>query len=146
MTRKAFSDGNGFLRILDEPVPANECTHRTHDAVTDFFAVNNDFDVVREQVLQLVEQTTCPIVDVVGVVGTVLVGHAQFVVIVEIVGRRDDADQAAEMVLPDPDDLLLSTDAAMIVPVAARSFTHRQPIFEDPCEVPGCDPQSPFSS
>lgn len=146
MASEPFSNGDGFLRVLDESVPANECTHRTHDAVTDLFTVNDDFDVVREEVLQFVEQSAGPIVDIVGVVGTVLVRHAQFVVIVQIVGCGDDADQAAEMVLPDPDDLLLSTHAAMIVPVAARSFTHRQPIFEDPCEVPGCDPQSPFSS
>jgi hypothetical protein len=59
---------------------------------------------------------------------------------VQIVGCRDDADQTTEMVLPDPDDLLLSTHAPMIVPVAPRSFTHRQPIFENPCEVPGRDP------
>ena len=146
MSGEPFSDGYGFLRILDEPVPANERAHRAHDAVTDFFAVNDDLDVVREQVLQLVEQPASPIVDVVGVERTVLVRHTQFVIVVQIVGCRDDADQATEMVLPDPDDLLLSTYAPMIVPVAPGPLTHSQPIFEDPCEVPGRDPQSPFSS
>lgn len=140
MSGKPFSDGDGFLGIFDEPVPANECAHRAHDAIADFFTVNDHFDVAREQVLQFVEEPSGPIVDIVGVDRAVLVRHAQFVVIVQIVGRGDDADQTAEVVLPDPDDLLLSTHASMVVPVAPRSFTHRQSILENPCEVSGRDP------
>lgn len=146
MSGEAFADSDRLFGILDEPVPSNEGAHRTHDAIADLFTVYDDFHVAREEPLEFVEQAARPLIDVVCVVGTVLVGDSQLVVVVQIMGCRNDADQTSEVVFPDPDDLFLSSDASMIVPVSTRPFTYRQPILENPCEVPGSDSQSPFSS
>lgn len=146
MSSETLADSNCLFGVLDESVPAHECTHGAHDPIADFFSVYDDLDIGREETLQLVEQTAGPIIDVVGVVRTVLIRDTQFVVIVEIVRCRDDADQTAEVVLPDPDDLFLAADPTVIVAIPTWSLTHRQSILENPSEVPGGDSQSPFST
>ena len=75
-----------------------------------------------------------------------LIVDAEFVVVVQVVGSSDDADQTAKMVLPNPDDFLLAVNPAMIVPIATRTFAHSEAVFNNPCEVPGGNSQSPFSS
>jgi len=68
----------------------------------------------------------------------------QLVVVVEVVGSGNDRDDPAKAVLPDPDDLLLAPDTAMVLAVTAGAFTDGQFVLEDPGEVPGSDSQSPL--
>ncbi len=146
MSGKPFADGDGFFGVLDEPVPPHESTHRSHDSIADFLSVHDDLDIVGEETLELMEETARPLVDVVGVEGAMLVGDPQLVVIVQVVGCGDDADETTEVVLSDPDDFFLAAHPPVIVPVAPGSLAHCEAILENPGEVPGGDSQSPLSS
>ena len=72
------------------------------------------------------------------------VGHREFVVVVQVVRCRDDADETPEPVLLQPDDLFLATDATVVVAVAARALAHGELVFHDPGEVAGCDAEGPL--
>ena len=71
--------------------------------------------------------------------------HAELVVVVEVVGRRDQRDDAREALLPDPDDLLLAAHLAVVGAVAAGPLAHRQPVGDHPGEVAGLDPLGPLA-
>ena len=72
------------------------------------------------------------------------VGQAELVVVVQVVRRRDDADEAAEAVLAQPDDLLLAADATMVVAVAAGTLADRELVLHDPREVARRDAEGPL--
>jgi len=127
MTRELLADGNCLNRIFDHSLPAHKRSHGTHDDVADLFAVNDDLHVVGEQLFEFFKQSTSPLVDlfvVLVVVGPVLVVDVEFVVVVQVVWGRNNADQATEMVFPDPDDLFLAPDSAMVVAIAPGAFTY----------------------
>jgi hypothetical protein len=52
-----------------------------------------------------------------------LIEHTEFVVIMQIVGGGDDADQTPELVLTNPDDLFLSANPTVVISVSTRAFT-----------------------
>ena len=127
MTSEFLANGDGLNRVFNHSLPANEGSHCTHDDVTDFFAVDDDLHVAGEQFLEFFKKSTSPFVDlfvVLVVVGPVLVVDVEFVVVVQVVRGRNDADQATEMVFPDPDDLFLAPDSAMVVAIAPGAFTY----------------------
>ena len=111
--------------------------------------MHDDFDIICQQLLEFFKQSASPLINffvVLIVERTVLIIDAEFVVVVQVVRSSDDADQTAKMVLPNPDDFLLAANPAMIVPIATRTFAHSEAVFNNPCEVPGGNSQSPFSS
>ena len=127
MTRELLADGNCLNRIFDHSLPAHKRSHGTHDDVTDFFAVDDDLHVAGEQLLEFFKKSTSPFVDlfvVLVVVGPMLVVDVEFVVVVQVVRGRNDADQATEMVFPDPDDLFLAPDSAMVIAISPGAFTY----------------------
>ena len=127
MTRELLADGNCLNRIFNHSLPAHKRSHGTHDDVADFFAVDDDLHVAGEQFLEFFKKSTSPFVDlfvVLVVIGPVLVVDVEFVVVVQVVWGRNNADQATEMVFPDPDDLFLAPDSAMVVAIAPGAFTY----------------------
>ena len=127
MTRELLADGNCLNRIFDHSLPAHKRSHGTHDDVADFFAVDDDLHGAGEQLLEFFKKSTSPFVDlfvVLVVVGPVLVIDVEFVVVVQVVWGRNNADQATEMVFPDPDDLFLAPDSAMVIAIAPGAFTY----------------------
>ena len=127
MTSEFLANGDGLDGIFDHSLPPDEGGHGTHDDVADLFAVDNHLDVVGEQLLEFFEETTSPLVNflvIFVVIRAVLVIDVQLVVVMQVVGGRNDADQATEMVFPDPDDLFLAADSAMVIAIASGAFTY----------------------
>ncbi len=127
MTSEFLANGDGLDGVFDHSLPANEGRHGTHDDVADLFAVDNHLDVIGEQLLQFFEETPRPFINflvIFVVIGPMLIIDVEFVVIMQVVRSRDDADQATEMVFPDPDDLFLAPDSAMVVAIAPGAFTY----------------------
>src|SRR5205823_12523594 len=69
---------------------------------------------------------------------------AELVVGVEVVGRRQQADDAREPLLAHPDDLLLAAHLAVVGAVATDALRHRQLVLDDPEEVARDDPLRPL--
>ena len=127
MTSEFLANSNGLNGIFDHSLPTNEGRHGTHDDVADLFAVDNHLDVVGEQLLEFFEEPTSPFVNflvIFVVIRAVLVIDVQLVVVMQVVGGRNDADQATEMVFPDPDDLFLAADSTMVIAIAPGAFTY----------------------
>src|SRR5207247_3419709 len=71
--------------------------------------------------------------------------HAQLVVGVEVVRRREQRHDPGEALLPDPDDLLLAPHPTVGSGIATGALADRQSVLDDPGEVPGDDPGGPLS-
>lgn len=127
MSSEFLTDGDGFNGIFNHSLPAHKGSHCTHDDVANFFAVNDHLDVIGEQFLEFFEEPASPFVDllvVFVVVWPVLVVDVEFVVVMQVVRGRDDADEATEMVFSDPDDLFLTANSAMVVAIPSGAFTY----------------------
>ncbi len=127
VTSEFLTNGDGLDGIFDHSLPPDEGSHGTHDDVADFFAVDNHLDVVGQQLLEFFEETTSPLVNflvIFVVIRAMLVIDVQLVVVMQVVRGRNDADQATEMVFPDPDDLFLPSDSAMVIAIASGAFTY----------------------
>src|SRR3546814_4796412 len=72
-------------------------------------------------------------------------GDTELVVVVEVVRRRDQRDDAGEALLADPDDLLLAPHPPVVRAVAARPLAHGELVLQDPREVAGLDPLGPLA-
>jgi hypothetical protein len=75
-----------------------------------------------------------------------VVGHIEFFVCVQVVRRSNDGDNEVEMVLAKPDDLFLTTNAAMVVAISPWSLTDGKAILDDPCEITRGNSKGPFSA
>ena len=127
VTSEFLANGDGLNGIFDHSLPTHEGRHGAHDDVADFFAVDNHFDVIGEQLLEFFEKPTSPFVDflvIFVVVRAMLVIDIQLVVVMQVVWGRDDADEATEMVFSDPDDLFLAANSAMVIAIASGAFTY----------------------
>ena len=127
MTSEFLANGDGLDGIFDHSLPTHEGRHGAHDDVADFFAVDNHFDVIGEQLLEFFEKPTSPFVDflvIFVVVRAMLVIDIQLVVVMQVVWGRDDADEATEMVFSDPDDLFLTANTTMVIAIAPGAFTY----------------------
>ena len=127
MTSEFLANGDGLNGVFNHSLPTNEGSHCTHDDVADFFAVDNHLDVIGEQLLEFFEEPTSPLVNflvVFVVIRAMLVVDVQLVVVMQVVRGRNDADQATEMVFPDPDDLFLTANSAMVIAIASGAFTY----------------------
>ncbi len=132
-------------RIVDHAAPADVAAHDADDPVIDRFAVGDHLRAGLEQAVQLGVERLQPQAEIVGAgERAVQVVQAQLVVVVQVVRRRDDADDAAEAVLAQPDDLFLTADATMVLPVAAGALAHGELVFHDPREVARRDAQRPL--
>jgi hypothetical protein len=65
---------------------------------------------------------------------------------VQVVGRSNDGDNEVEMVLTQPDDFFLTTNAAMVVAVSPWSLTNGKAILDDPGEITRGNSKGPFSA
>jgi hypothetical protein len=72
--------------------------------------------------------------------------HVEFFVCVQVVGRSNDGDNEVEMVLAQPDDFFLATNAAMVVAVSPWSLTNGKAILDDPGEITRGNSKGPFSA
>ena len=127
MTSEFLANGDGLDGVLDHSLPTDKGRHGTHDDVADLFAVDNHLDVAGEQLLEFFEEPTGPFVDflvIFVVIGPMLIVDVEFVVVMQVVRGWDDADQATEMVFPDPDDLFLAANPAMVISIASGAFTY----------------------
>ena len=140
---EALGDGDRLGVVVDQPGPADVAAHDPDDAVADLLAVDEHLGARPEQVVELAVERAQPQVELVAVERPVARGDAELVVVVEVVRRLDDRDDAAEAVLADPDDLLLAADPAVVVAVAAGPLADRELVLEDPGEVAGRDAERP---
>ena len=92
------------------------------DAVAELLAVHEHLGAATEQspssgykLASKVRGSSC------AAEGTVEPRDAELVVVVQVVGRRDERDHAGEALLADPDDLLLAADAAVVRAVATAA-------------------------
>src|SRR5262245_15530213 len=141
----ALDDGDGLRAAGHHAGPADVAADESGHPVADLLTVQQDLGALGHQPAQLrVELAQHDARVVGGAEGAVEVGDAQLLVIVEVVGRRDDRNHQAEALLPDPDDLLLAADPAMVGAIAARPLADGQVVLDDPREVPGLDALGPL--
>ena len=127
MTSEFLTDGDGLNGIFDHSLPAHKGRHGTHDDVANFFTVNDHLDIVREQLFEFFEEPASPFINlfvVLVVVWPMLIVDVEFVVVMQVVRGRNDADQTTEMVFSDPDDLFLAANSAMVIAIPSGAFTY----------------------
>src|SRR5581483_2506914 len=71
--------------------------------------------------------------------------HAELVVGVQVVRRRQQGADAGEALFAQPDDLLLAAHLAVVARVAAGTLGDRQLVLDHPREVPGGDARRPLA-
>ena len=132
-------------RIVDHAAPADVAAHDADDAIVDGLVVHDHLRAGLEQTVELRVERLQPHAQIVDAgERSMQVRQAELVVVVQVVRRRDDADHAAEPVLAQPDDLLLATDATMVVAVPAGTLADRQLVFHEPREVARRDAERPL--
>src|SRR3954454_15727355 len=137
-----LGDRDCLRRIVDQAAPTDVTTHDPHQAVVDRLVVDDDLGAALEQTVELDVEVAQPLAEVVDAGERAMqVRKGQLVVVVQVVRRRDDADEAPEAVLAQPDDLLLATDAAMVLAISARSLADGELVLHDPGEVARGDAQ-----
>ena len=127
MTSEFLANSDGLNGVFNHSLPTHESSHGTHDDVTNLFAVNDHLDVVREQLFEFFEEPASPFINlfvVLVVVWPMLIIDVEFVVIMQVMRGRDDADQTAEMVFSDPNDLFLTANTTMVIAIAPGAFTY----------------------
>ena len=127
MTSEFLTNGDCFNGVFNHSLPTHESSHGTHDDVSNLFAVNDHLDIVREQLFEFFEEPPSPFINlfvVLVVVWPMLIIDVEFVVVMQVVRGRNDADQTTEMVFSDPDDLFLAANSAMVIAIASGTFTY----------------------
>jgi hypothetical protein len=73
-------------------------------------------------------------------------GHIEFFIGVQVVRRSNDGNNKVEMVLAQPDDFFLATNATVIIAVSPWSLTNGKAVLDDPCEITRGNSKGPFSA
>ena len=141
-----LDDGDGLGPVDDQAGPAQVAGHHAHEPVAQLLLVDEDLLPGRQPVAQLaveVGQDRDGIV--VGAERDVGPGDAELVVGVQVVGRRQQRDDPGEALAPQPEDLLLAADPAVVAGVAAGPLADGQLVLDDPGEEAGRDPPGPLA-
>ena len=72
--------------------------------------------------------------------------EVELVIVVQVVRRTDDRDDATKIVFAKPNDLLLATNPTVVDAVATGALTNSELVFNNPCEIARGDPERPLSS
>ena len=73
------------------------------------------------------------------------VWHVQFVVVMQVVRSADNGNDAAEIILAEPNNFFLPAHSAVIGAETTRTFANGELVLNDPGEVSWCNSQGPLA-
>ena len=72
--------------------------------------------------------------------------EVELVIVVQVVRRTNNRDDAAKVVFAKPNDLFLAANSTVVDAVATGALTNRELVFNNPREIARGDPERPLSS
>ena len=72
--------------------------------------------------------------------------EVELVIVVQVVRRTNNGDDATKVVFAKPNDLFLASYSTVVDAVATGALTNSELVFNNPCEIARGDPERPLSS